>query len=618
MIKDFDVQVHLPPDAQPFLCNGGNHVAWLSSANTAVQLVVYDIHANALKYIAAPRGLIMTNIHPLKHCSGFLIETDTVGNENTSLNLLDQATEAWTCINLSGLHNVKFICQHSTTPNVVVLSAWDENNVKKYYKYDLSTCECRVIELANSRSNKIYFNHACQPVIYEQYTELGGIDYYDLLGKCLLSIPASGDLIVKILECDVTDRTFLCVTAHGKKGSKLLRVPLHDRPAVEEIFVWAKGSIKALVLDEQGTPAFVIIEKQRFFSIALSKKYARILKTIQNVIGRDAVIIAISHGTVFAKTSNLGLRSAYFIFDVLKCQNVIFTPALNSADSRTIINKHLKVIAHDGYPIPIYVSYQRECYETAGTEPLARPTVVLIHGGPWKRVSWEFSDKRDWLMSLGYLVIEPNYRGSLGFGEEHLNQGNLEWGGKMRTDIEDVIRWAIDKQYTDEARIALYGGSYGGFAALNLAVNPIFEYACIIAMSPIVDVNHFLTNIPVTWSDVASMLNRRVAHPGLARGVSSISPAEQIEHIKIPVLMAHGKHDPRLAAKNTVDFFLKVCEINNDATFLFFLNEGHSLARSENKEFFLDQVRIFLNRYMNGYSLNPVVDQPAHCKLYKS
>ncbi|POY79846.1 hypothetical protein BKM09_014440 [Pseudomonas amygdali pv. morsprunorum] len=618
MIKKFDVQVHLPHDAQPFLCNDGNHVAWLSSVNTAVQVVVYNIHTNALKNIAAPSGLIMTNIHPLKHCTGFLIETDTVGNENICLHLLDHATETWSCINLPDLHNVKFICQHSTTTNVVVLSAWDESNIKKYYEYDLSTCDCKVIEITNSRSNKIYFNHACQPVIYEQYTELGGIDYYDLLGKCLLSIPASGDLMVKILECDVTDIAFLCVTAHGKKGSKLLRIPLNNRLAAEDIFVCGKGSIKAAVLDEHGTPAFVIVEKQRFFSIALSKKNARILKIIQNTIGRDAVILAINNGRVFAKTSSLGLRSAYFIFDVSRSQNVIFTHAPSSADNPTIINKHIKVIAQDGYPVPVYISYQKESYATAGIELLARPTVVLIHGGPWKRVSWEFSDKRDWLTSLGYLVIEPNYRGSLGFGEDHLNQGNLEWGGKMRTDIEDVIRWAIDKQYTNKARIALYGGSYGGFAALNLAVNPLFEYACIVAMSPIVDINHFLENIPVTWSDVESMLNRRVARPGLAGGASSISPAEQVKHIKIPVLIGHGKHDPRLAAKNTVDFFLKVCEVNNNAKFLFFLNEGHSLARPENKEFFLDQVRVFLNNYINGYSLDPVVCQPAQCKLYKS
>ncbi|WP_460132612.1 alpha/beta hydrolase family protein [Pseudomonas sp. S1_E04] len=618
MIKEFDVQVHLPPDAQPFLCNYGSHVAWLSSVNTAVQLVVYDIDTNALKYIAAPRGLIMTNIHSLKHCTGFLIETDTVGNENISLYLLDHATEVWTCMNLPGLHNMKFICQHSTTANVVVLSAWDENNVKKYYEYNLFTYERRVIEIAGNRSNKIYFNHACEPVIYEQYTELGGIDYYDLLGKCLLSIPASGDLMVKILECDVTDRAFLCVTAHGKKGAKLSRIPLDNRFAAEDIFVCGKGSINAVVLDEQGTPAFVIVEKQRFFSIALSKKYARILKIIQNAIGRDAVIIAIRHGSVFAKTSNLGLRSAYFIFDLLRSQYVIFTYALNSVNSPTIINKHIKVIAHDGYPVPVYISYQRESYDKPGTESLVRPTVVIIHGGPWKRVSWEFSDKRDWLTSLGYLVIEPNYRGSLGFGEDHLNQGNLEWGGKMRTDIEDVIRWAIDEQYTDKACIALYGGSYGGFAALNLAVNPLFEYACIVVMSPIVDVNHFLKNIPVTWSDVGSMLDRRVAQPGLAGGGSSISPAGQVEHIKVPVLIGHGKHDPRLAAKNTVDFFLKMCEVNNDAKFLFFLNEGHSLARSENKEFFLDQVRVFLSSYMTGNSLTPMVDQPAHCKLYTS
>ena len=131
--------------------------------------------------------------------------------------------------------------------------------------------------------------------------------------------------------------------------------------------------------------------------------------------------------------------------------------------------------ARDGLPLVCYLSRPRDSQRG---KPL--PMVLLVHGGPWARDVWGLYPTHQWLADLGYAVLSVNYRGSTGFGKAFVNAANLEWGGRMHDDLIDAVDWAITRGIADEKRIAIYGASYGGYAALAGAAFTPEKFVCAI------------------------------------------------------------------------------------------------------------------------------------------
>ncbi|MBV9516243.1 MAG: S9 family peptidase, partial [Mycobacteriaceae bacterium] len=181
--------------------------------------------------------------------------------------------------------------------------------------------------------------------------------------------------------------------------------------------------------------------------------------------------------------------------------------------------------------------------------PLGRrenlPTVINVHGGPWSRDSWGFDAEAQWLANRGYLCIQLNFRGSLGYGKNFLNAGDKEWGGKMQDDVSDAVRWAIEQGYADPQRICIYGGSYGGYAALAGATFTPELYKCVIAMCAPANLKSFIESIPPYWTPMIAMFKKRVGDPQTEEEfLWSRSPLSKVDSIVAPMLIAHGANDP--------------------------------------------------------------------------
>lgn len=213
------------------------------------------------------------------------------------------------------------------------------------------------------------------------------------------------------------------------------------------------------------------------------------------------------------------------------------------------------------------------------------PLVLFVHGGPWSRDSWGLNMQTQWLANRGYAVLAVNYRGSTGFGKAFLNAGNKEWAGKMHDDLVDAVNWAVDAKIADPKKIAIVGGSYGGYASLvGLTFTPDF-FNCGISIVGPTNLITLLQTIPPYWKPEKTQFNERVGNVDTEEGrkfLSSRSPINFVEKIKKPLLILQGEHDPRVKRAEADQIVAKMQEHKIPVTYVLYHDEGHGFARSEN------------------------------------
>jgi dipeptidyl aminopeptidase/acylaminoacyl peptidase len=252
--------------------------------------------------------------------------------------------------------------------------------------------------------------------------------------------------------------------------------------------------------------------------------------------------------------------------------------------------------ARDGLDIPAYITVP------AGSTKKNMPMVVLVHGGPYVRGGyWEWDNEVQFLASRGYVVLEPEFRGSTGFGSRHFRAGWKQWGLAMQNDIADGARWAIDQGIADPKRICIAGASYGGYATLMGLVNDPELFRCGINWAGVTDINLMYT---VGWSD-ASKLQTQYGMPmligdplTLAAQFKATSPLEQAARIKQPLLLAYGGIDERVPLVHGKKFYSAVKDGNPQVEWVVYDDEAHGFAKPENKIDFWTRVEKFLNKHI--------------------
>ena len=229
------------------------------------------------------------------------------------------------------------------------------------------------------------------------------------------------------------------------------------------------------------------------------------------------------------------------------------------------------------------------------------PMVLDVHGGPWARDTWGLNGEAQWFTNRGYACLQVNFRGSTGYGKSFLNAGDREWGAKMHDDLIDAVQWAIAQGIADPKRIAIYGGSYGGYAALAGAAFTPDVFACsidIVGPSSIITLIH---SIPPYWEPIKVQFLKRVGNPETeAEFLQSRSPLYSAGNIKIPMLIAQGANDPRVKQAESEQIVASLKQKGKDVEYLLFPDEGHGFARPENRLTFYAAAEKFLAKYLNG------------------
>lgn len=229
------------------------------------------------------------------------------------------------------------------------------------------------------------------------------------------------------------------------------------------------------------------------------------------------------------------------------------------------------------------------------------PTVIKVHGGPWTRDYWGFDAEAQWLANRGYLCLQINFRGSNGYGKLFMNLGNKEWGGKMNDDLIDAVFWAIEQGYTDPKKVAIYGSSYGGYAALAGAAFTPDIFSCAVIINGPSNLISLIKSIPSYWKATIATWYKRVGNPITERDLLiSRSPLFKVKNIKIPLLIVQGANDSRVKKEESEQIINELRNNKTEYTYLLFEDEGHILTKVNNKMRFYAICENFLANHLRN------------------
>jgi dipeptidyl aminopeptidase/acylaminoacyl peptidase len=251
----------------------------------------------------------------------------------------------------------------------------------------------------------------------------------------------------------------------------------------------------------------------------------------------------------------------------------------------------------DGLEIPGYLTLPK------GVEPKNLPVIVLPHGGPWGRDSWGYSGLVQFLANRGYAVLQPNFRGSTGYGKQFLNAGNLQWGQKMQDDVTWGAKYLEQKGTADPKRIGIMGGSYGGYATLaGVTFTPDLYAAGVDIVGPS-NLITLLDSIPPYWEQARMLFYKRMGDPRTPEGKAQLerqSPLNSASKIRTPLLVVQGANDPRVNKREADQIVIALRDRGFPVEYLVAPDEGHGFQRPVNNMAMFAAAEKFLAARLGG------------------
>ncbi len=414
----------------------------------------------------------------------------------------------------------------------------------------------------------------------------------------LLTIPAEDAISTDVVSFSGDGLSLLMISAADADTGRLTRVDL----ATGESTVLAEdpeADVSGVLLHpDTRDPLIVMILKDRMTYVVLDPSVEDDLKAVRALHPGDPSFSGRNEAdTTWLIAFNVDAGSVtYFMYDrVTKTGQLLFSarPALDSYELAAM--EPFSFVARDGLVIHGYLTFP------PGLARTGLPAVVDVHGGPQVRDTWGYNPEAQWLANRGYLSIQVNYRGSTGYGKSFVAAGDREWGGKMHDDLIDAVDYAVAQGWADRSKVAIYGGSYGGYAALVGAAFTPDVFCCAVDIVGPSNLKTLLETIPPYWAPMIAQLYRRVGNPETdAEFLWSRSPLSRARDIRIPLLIAQGANDPRVKQAESEQIVAALNEAGIDHEYLLFPDEGHGFAKPENRIKFYTAAERFLAKYLGG------------------
>ena len=597
-----------PERISPRISPDGTRLAWIAPRDGVLNVWVAPIGADGADWAAAQAVTEDTDRGVRVFVWGrdgrhVLYLQDVGGDENWRLYDIDLESMARRDLTpFEGIHaNIIATSKRRPTEVLVGINA-DNPQLHDVYRLDLATGDL-VKEIANPgyaawvADEDLVVRCALEPLPDGAFDVLvRDADPGDW--RKLLTIPAEDATSSDVVSFSGDGRSLLMISAADSNTGRLTRVDLSTGDAEVLAEDPSADVAGALLHPDTRDPQIVAILKDRMTYVVLDPSVQDDLKAIQALHPGDPVFAGRddSDGTWLVGFTNDTGPVPYFMYDrASRTGRFLFEhqPALSGYELAPM--EPFSYQARDGLEIHGYVTFP------PGLGRSGLPAVLNVHGGPQARDTWGYDPEAQWLANRGYLCIQVNYRGSTGYGKAFVTAGDREWGGKMHDDLVDAVGYAVERGWADPSRVAIYGGSYGGYAALVGAAFTPGVFCCAVDIVGPSNLKTLLETVPPYWVPVIAQLYRRVGNPETdADFLWSRSPLSRVHDIRIPLLIAQGANDPRVKQAESEQIVAALREAGIEYEYMLFPDEGHGFAKPENRIKFYTAAERFLARYLGG------------------
>ena len=536
---------------------------------------------------------------------------DQGGNENWQLHAVrvDTAEDR----NLTPLEGVQaqIVATSQAHPNEILIGLNDR---------DAKWHDIHRVEIASGKTTLVETNEGMAGYVADTELNLrmavkntadGGSELYrrndDGEWEKFTTIPAEDALTTNFGHVASDGNTAYGLDSRGRDTAALAAMDIGD------------GRVRVLAADQEADVAEMLVHPATGEPLAYAVNYEKITwHAVGDEVAKDITVLNTKLGgnfQILGQTSandmwvlyadNPDAPGHYYVYDRgdQSLRQLFNTrPAL---DGYVLAPATSHVIsARDGLKLVSYLTLPPDADpDENGIPAKALPMVLLVHGGPWARDTYGFSGLVQLLANRGYAVLQVNFRGSTGFGKTFVNAGDKEWGEAMHEDLLDAVEWATAHGVAQSDKIAIMGGSYGGYATLaGLTFTPETFAAGVDIVGPS-NLVTLLESIPPYWASFLAIFSQRVGDPRTDEGrelLEARSPLHRANDIVRPLLIGQGANDPRVKQAESDQIVKAMKEKDLPVTYVLYPDEGHGFARPENNLSFFAITENFLSTHLGG------------------
>lgn len=591
-----------PDRSAPRISPGGGHLAWLSPWERRMNLFVSDLRTGETTRVTAAADRDIED-YLWANDERLIYVRDRGGDENFRLHAVGR--DGSNPLDLTPFEGVK--CSIVDDLEEIDNEILFQMNRRDPRVFDVYRLDVRSGEMRLAAENPGNVQHW----LTDHEGRLRLAVTTDGVNTALLFRPTERDPWRSVATYDFKEHARPCLFTFDNRGLYVASNVGRDRAALFE-YDLDTGRETRLVFEhpevDVGEPLWsrrrkrltaVAFETDRIRLAFLDERRERIQRALDEQLpGRLNLIVSHSRDEARYVVHSVSDRTlgSFHLLDVKTMELTRLFEASPWLEERAMAAMEpVRYASRDGLTIQGYLTLP------AGAEPRALPVVVRPHGGPWARDSWGFNPEIQFLASRGYAVLQMNFRGSAGFGRRFLEAGFGQWGLRMQDDVSDGVRWAVESGIADPGRIAIYGGSYGGYAALSGLTRTPELYACGISYVGVSNLFTWIASIPPYWTPYLEMLHEMVGHPQKdAERFRRTSPLFNAERIRVPLLVAQGANDPRVPKRESDQIVEALRRRGVPVEYLVKENEGHGFLNEENRFDFYRAVERFLAEHLRG------------------
>ncbi len=604
-----------PTRTSPKVSPDGKHIAYIAPQDGVLNVWVAPIDSLAAAKVVTndtKRGI--REFFWARNNTHILYRQDTDGDENWRIYLTDIATAKVIALSPEGKIQANIDTISNAKPNEILIALNDRDpQYHDLYRVNLQSGE-RTLVMKNEGYAGFVSDDTLTVRFASKQTPGGGVDTFKVAAngkidaKPFFQVGPEDSLTTQTIGFDTAGTTFYLLESRGRDKAALATLDLKTGQATI-LTESPKADVQDFMIHPvTGKVQAVSAEYLRADWLAVDDEVKPDIDFLNREAKGDWLVTSRSDDDKFwtVQVDRLIEPVAFWLYDRgAKKLTKLFSarPNLEGAPLSPMYGVEIK--ARDGLMLPSYLSLPRGADANGDGKPeKPLPMVLFVHGGPWSRDSYGYNGGHQWLANRGYAVLSVNYRGSEGFGKSFIEKATHEFAGKMHDDLIDGVDWAVANGVAQKDKIAIMGGSYGGYATLvGMTFTPT-TFACGVDIVGPSNLVTLIESFPAYWQPFMEVTwYKRVGDPRTPEGKKSLlerSPITKVDQIQRPLLIGQGANDPRVTRKesDTIVAAMKARKI--PVTYAIYADEGHGFARPENRISFFAIADNFLGKCLGG------------------